>query len=273
MDLELKDKVAVVTGGSTGIGRAVARGLAREGVHVVLCARDETRVVEEARAIEQQYGTKALGVRADVIQPADLAFLASEVERVFQGADILINNAGTGTDETIMQAPDEKWYHYWDLHVMAAVRLARMLVPAMRRRGGGVGCAVVARVVRLVVVEHALEARASEGLDVGQAGLRVLDRSSEELDATPGRALHAGRDPEEGALARAVGAHQAGEGARSHVQRDTAENLGGGAEQTTGEALLDSGQLEGLHHPTIVSATALDFQARARGRGRVFGLS
>lgn len=54
------------------------------------------------------------------------------------GADILINNAGTGSNETIMEAPDEKWQAYWDLHVMAAVRLARGLVPQMRTKGGGV---------------------------------------------------------------------------------------------------------------------------------------
>jgi 3-oxoacyl-[acyl-carrier protein] reductase len=61
-----------------------------------------------------------------------------EVERAYGGCDILINNAGTGSNETIMEATDDKWQHYWDLHVLAAVRLARGLVPAMKRRGGGV---------------------------------------------------------------------------------------------------------------------------------------
>ena len=58
--------------------------------------------------------------------------------RSFGGADILINNAGTGSNETVMEAPDEKWQAYWDLHVMAAVRLARGLAPLMKARGGGV---------------------------------------------------------------------------------------------------------------------------------------
>ena len=62
----------------------------------------------------------------------------AEIGRAFGGADILINNAGTGSNETIMEAPDDKWQYYWDLHVMAAVRLARGLVPGMRERGGGV---------------------------------------------------------------------------------------------------------------------------------------
>ncbi|MFN8138126.1 MAG: SDR family oxidoreductase, partial [Propionicimonas sp.] len=54
------------------------------------------------------------------------------------GIDILINNAGSGSNETIVEATDEKWQHYWELHVMAAVRLARGLVPVMKARGGGV---------------------------------------------------------------------------------------------------------------------------------------
>lgn len=67
MDLGLKDKVAVITGGSTGIGLAVARGLAYEKVHVVLCARNETAAVEQARLIRQEYGVEALGHREGVV--------------------------------------------------------------------------------------------------------------------------------------------------------------------------------------------------------------
>ncbi len=78
-----------------------------------------------------------MGVAADVgTREGTDALIAATAE--FGGADILINNAGTGSNETIMEAPDEKWQSYWDLHVMAAVRLARGLVPGMRRRGGGV---------------------------------------------------------------------------------------------------------------------------------------
>jgi NAD(P)-dependent dehydrogenase (short-subunit alcohol dehydrogenase family) len=135
MDLQLTGKVAVVTGGSAGIGLAIARGLAAEGAHVALCARDETRLRSAAAEIE--------GVRVLTV-PADLA-VAGEPERVtetvtaeFGGADILINNAGTGSEEKILTAPDERWQHYWELHVMAAVRLARAFAPGMKTRGGGV---------------------------------------------------------------------------------------------------------------------------------------
>ena len=138
MDLELKDKVAVVTGGSVGIGLAVAQGLAKEGVNLVLCAREEARLVAAAREISETSGVRAVGVPADVSKSEDIERVLKSVEETFGGADILINNAGTGSNETIMAVPDEKWQYYWDLHVMAAVRLARGLVPGMVKRGSGV---------------------------------------------------------------------------------------------------------------------------------------
>jgi 3-oxoacyl-[acyl-carrier protein] reductase len=138
MDLDLKDKVAVITGGSVGIGLAVAQGLAKEGVQLLLCARDEARVVEAAREIGARYGVKAVGVAADVSKSEDISRVLAAVEEIFGGADLLINNAGTGSNETILEATDDKWQYYWDLQVMASVRLARGLVPLMVKRGGGV---------------------------------------------------------------------------------------------------------------------------------------
>ena len=138
MDLGLKDKVAVITGGSTGIGLAVGRGLAAEGVHVVLAARDGDRARSEAASISKKFAVDAFGCAADVTKMTDIDALAALAENQFDGADILINNAGAGSNETIMRAPDERWQYYWDLHVMAAVRLSRILVPSMRKRGGGV---------------------------------------------------------------------------------------------------------------------------------------
>jgi NAD(P)-dependent dehydrogenase (short-subunit alcohol dehydrogenase family) len=138
MEMELHDKIAVITGGSVGIGLAVAEALAAEGVHLALVARQEERVKQVAADIAGKYGVKAYGIRADVARAEDVAAVIVEVQRVFGGADILINNAGTGSNETILDAGDEKWQYYWDLHVMAAVRLARGLAPLMQQRGGGV---------------------------------------------------------------------------------------------------------------------------------------
>ena len=138
MDLELKGKRAVITGGSVGIGLAVAHALAGEGVDVAIIARDKERVEREAREIARSHGVRTLGVSADVAKKSDVDAAMSRIGREIDGVDILINNAGTGTSETIMEAPDEKWQYFWDLHVMAAIRCARAIVPLMRKRGGGV---------------------------------------------------------------------------------------------------------------------------------------
>ncbi|BCJ47470.1 3-oxoacyl-ACP reductase [Actinoplanes ianthinogenes] len=138
MDLQLSGKVAVVTGGSAGIGLAIARGLAAEGAHVALCARDAARLTAAADEIKTEFGVRAIAVPADLAAPDGAAQLAAAVAGEYGGADLLINNAGTGSEETILAAPDEKWQAYWELHVMAAVRLARALAPGMKERGGGV---------------------------------------------------------------------------------------------------------------------------------------
>ena len=138
MDLGLKDKVAAITGGSVGIGLAIARGLAAEGVHLALCARQEERIVQVAQSLGDTYGVKAIGVQADVSRAGDIDRFVAAIEDAFGGVDILINNAGTGSEETILDAADDRWQYYWDLHVMAAVRLSRALAPLMRGRGGGV---------------------------------------------------------------------------------------------------------------------------------------
>jgi NAD(P)-dependent dehydrogenase (short-subunit alcohol dehydrogenase family) len=138
MDLELRGKRAVVTGGSVGIGLAVAHALAAEGVDVAIVARDKARAEREAAGIGAAHRVRALAIAADVAKADELQRAAARLAEAFDGLDILVNNAGTGSSETIMEADDARWQYYWDLHVMAAVRLSRALVPLMRRRGGGV---------------------------------------------------------------------------------------------------------------------------------------
>jgi len=138
MDLGLRDKVAVITGGSVGIGLAIAEGLAAEGANIVITARGKERLDAEAARIADTHGVIVTGIAADIATAAGCEAVIAGTARAFGGADILINNAGTGSNETIQQADDAKWQYYWDLHVMAAVRLARGLVPGMKQRGGGV---------------------------------------------------------------------------------------------------------------------------------------
>ncbi len=136
MDLELKDKIAIITGASVGIGLGVAEAFACEGAHVVMAARGEERLQSEANRIAKEFGVKTLAVACDVATVAGTDALIAAAKK-FGGADVLVNNAGTGSNETIMNATDDKWMSYWELHVMAAVRLARGIVPLMQARGGG----------------------------------------------------------------------------------------------------------------------------------------
>ena len=138
MDLGLRDKVAVITGGTVGIGLAVAEGLAAEGANLVLVGRDKTRGDDVAARVADQFGIIATAISADVATADGCNAVIEGTRRAFGGADILVNNAGTGSNETIAEADDGKWQYYWDLHVMAAVRLARGMMPAMKARGGGV---------------------------------------------------------------------------------------------------------------------------------------
>ena len=137
MDMNLRGKRAVITGGSVGIGLAVAAALAAEGTDLILAARDTDRLDRECLRLAQEHGVTVTPVSADVATETGCNHIISRTTEA-GGADILINNAGAGSNETILEAPDRKWQHYWDLHVMAAVRLGRGLAPGMKQRGGGV---------------------------------------------------------------------------------------------------------------------------------------
>jgi 3-oxoacyl-[acyl-carrier protein] reductase len=116
----------------------VCKGLAAEGVNVALCSRNLSEAKEVSEKLEKTYGIKAVGAAADVAKPADIIDFVSSAVRELGGADILINNAGVGSEETVMDAPDEKWQYYWEMQVMAAVRMSRAVVPYMQKRRGGV---------------------------------------------------------------------------------------------------------------------------------------
>lgn len=138
MNLHLQGKSVLITGGSSGIGLAVARKYAQEGANVAIWARGVESSLAAAMQIEKDFKVKAIGISCDVTKMESLE-KAMEASLAFLGGiDILINNAGIGSEETIMDASDEKWQYYWDLHVMAAIRTSRLAVPSMKKRGGGV---------------------------------------------------------------------------------------------------------------------------------------
>jgi len=121
MDLGLKGKQVFITGGSVGIGLAVARAFAAEGADVAIAARNKERVEAEAEKIKVEFKVKTIGIAADVSKAEDIAEAAKRIEKEFGGIDILINNAGTGTNETVLGSEDDQWNHVWNLHVMKGV--------------------------------------------------------------------------------------------------------------------------------------------------------
>lgn len=136
MNLELEGKLAVVTGSSKGIGLGIARALAREGANIVLNARTQDTVETAARTISDEFGVVAKPVVSDV-STAEGCCAVIDAASECGGADIFVSNAGTGSNETVADAPDEKWMDFWNLHVMAAVRLSRGLADQMQKKGGG----------------------------------------------------------------------------------------------------------------------------------------
>ncbi len=136
MDLGLKDRVAIVTGGTQGIGRASALRLAAEGARVAIVARDAGRL-ERTLAELQTAGGAAQAVQADVSRAADCERVIAEVLERFGGIDILVNNAGTSATGEFEAVSDALWQADFDLKLFAAIRLARLAIPHMKRAGGG----------------------------------------------------------------------------------------------------------------------------------------
>jgi 3-oxoacyl-[acyl-carrier protein] reductase len=131
MDLGLREKVAVVTGASSGIGLETARRLSAEGAQVLMVARDADRLQRAADRI----GAEFLAV--DVTDPeADDRIVATCAEQM-GGIDVLVNNAGTSFARPLDELRDEDWQAQWELHVMGPMRLMRAAAPRMAERGGG----------------------------------------------------------------------------------------------------------------------------------------
>lgn len=140
MDLELRGKVALVTGSSRGLGYASARALAAEGAHVVICARGAERLEAAAREIAAgaAHGAEVLAVTADVSTAGGAEALVSAAVARFGGIDILVNNVGLARGGDIEVTTDAEWQEALDQTLFPIIRVTRLSVPHMRARGGGV---------------------------------------------------------------------------------------------------------------------------------------
>ena len=133
----LNGKVAIITGGSRGIGRAIALRLAQDGARVVLCARSLDALNEVANAIISS-GGKALPVAADLRVPTEPARVADAAVKTYGGIDIVVNNAGATKRGDFLQLSDADWADGFALKFFGAMRLTRAAWPELKKRGGTV---------------------------------------------------------------------------------------------------------------------------------------
>ena len=140
MDLELKDKVAIVTGSSRGLGLASATALVQEGCRVTICARGEDRLLEAARTLRSAAGAdqRVLAVTTDLATEAGVAQVVARTVEQFGGLDVLVNSVGLARGSTVAETGDSEWQEAFDQTLFPAIRASRLAVPHMRRRGGGV---------------------------------------------------------------------------------------------------------------------------------------
>ena len=139
MDLGLKNKIAIVTGSSRGLGLASARALAAEGCSVAICARTGDRLRQAAAEVAAIAGgdDRVLAVQADVSSDAGVRAVIEQTAERFGGIDVLVNNVGLAGGAGLLETSDAEWQDAFDQTLLPAVRASRLAVPHMQRRGGG----------------------------------------------------------------------------------------------------------------------------------------
>jgi NAD(P)-dependent dehydrogenase (short-subunit alcohol dehydrogenase family) len=176
LDLGLKGKVAIVTGGSDGIGRATATRLAQEGARVAICARRPEPLEKVANEIRSR-GGDAFAQAADVSKADDVERFIKAVAAHYGRIDILVNNAGSSVRGPFESVPDEKWKADIELKVFGAIRTCRLAVPYMKKQGGG-------RIVNITTVGGKQPGAASGPTSVSRAaGLALTKGLSKEYAA------------------------------------------------------------------------------------------
>ena len=134
--MQLTDKVAIITGGGRGIGRAIAIAYAAEGARVVIAARSGAQLDEVATEITAQ-GGEVLAVPTDMRSRAEVENLVQKTVAHFGGVDILVNNAGINPRGLFLDSTDEEWEQGWQINVMGVVYCCRAALSVMKQQGSG----------------------------------------------------------------------------------------------------------------------------------------
>ncbi|QIQ22056.1 SDR family NAD(P)-dependent oxidoreductase [Zophobihabitans entericus] len=137
MDLQLKNKVALVTGASTGIGFSICQELADNGVHLIMVARTKKTLTDAANQLSEQYGIKTLAIAGDVTDINFPTQVVSQAKHVFESIDLLVNNAGKAHAGNLFSASEEDWESMTATKLSAMRRFCCAVIPEMQKQGWG----------------------------------------------------------------------------------------------------------------------------------------
>jgi meso-butanediol dehydrogenase / (S,S)-butanediol dehydrogenase / diacetyl reductase len=174
--MRMAGKTAIVTGGGSGIGKAIAAAFAREGAQVVICGR-------EARKLEQavtEIGPQCLAVAADVSHTDDINSLVDQTVRKFKQLDILVNNAGILLPGTAESLTNDQWERTYNTNVRAVWQLSRAALPHMRKAGKG-SIINIASVLSSLGARNRVAYAASKGAVLAMSRAMALDHAEENI--------------------------------------------------------------------------------------------
>jgi len=183
--MKLNDRIALITGGGRGIGRAIALAFAKEGAQVAIAARTLEQVEQVAKEIARQSQTHALPVVCDVSDPHSVVRMFASVGASFgRGPDIMVNNAGIAESATIERTDDELWHRHLAINLNGSFYCTRAALPAMVERGWG-------RIINMASIAGKTGAPYIAAYSASKHGLIGLTRSSALEVATKGITVNA----------------------------------------------------------------------------------
>ena len=137
MDLQLKNKVAIIGGSSKGLGKGCALQLAKEGANVVICARNEDALLKTANEIKQKTSSKILAIQADLSKDFGVEKVINKTLAKFRRIDILVNNSGGPQPGEFMEFTDKDWDKAYESLLLYVVRMCRLVIPHMKKNKWG----------------------------------------------------------------------------------------------------------------------------------------
>ena len=170
MALGLKDRVALVTGASKGMGFAVADGFASHGARVCMIARSADRLTEAAEAVAEEHGTETIAIDGDVCEPALADRAVAEVMDRWGRLDILVNNAGGPPPGDFRDWSRDDWIKALDANMLTPIAMIKALVPGMMERGWGRVVNITSQSVKAPIAVLGLSNSARAGLTGYVAG-------------------------------------------------------------------------------------------------------